>query len=81
MPKPTRRSPTSHMATAGAVAHAAGNQTAVNLHAWANQPGMPAAHAPEAHQACRAPTAPLTPEQLRAFDEANEHHEASHLQK
>ena len=54
---------------------ATGNQTAVNLHAWANQPGMPVAHAPEAHKERRAPTAPLTPEQVRAFDEANDHHE------
>ena len=44
-----RRTPDSGMATAGAVAHAVGNQTAVNLHAWANQPGMPDAHTPEAH--------------------------------
>jgi hypothetical protein len=29
----------------------------------------------------RGPTAPLTPEQARAFGEANDHHEASHLQK
>ena len=72
--------PTS-MATTGAVAQAAGNQTAVNLHAWANQPGQPAAHSPEAHQERRGPTAPLTPEHLRAFDEANEHHEAMHLRK
>jgi hypothetical protein len=69
------------MATAGAVAHATGNQTAVNLHAWATQPGMPAAHTPEAHQERRSPTAPLTPEQARAFGEVNAHHEASHLQK
>src|SRR6202011_1584575 len=69
------------MATAGAVAHATGNQTAVNLHAWASQPDMPAAHSPEAHQERRAPPAPLTPEQARAFGEANDHHETSHLQK
>ena len=68
------------MATAGAVAHATGNQTAVNLHAWANQPGMPAAHSPEAHQERRAPTAPLTPEQVRAFNHAEAHYEASHMQ-
>ena len=29
----------------------------------------------------RGPTTPLTPEQARAFGEANDHHEASHLQK
>ena len=48
MAKRTNRVP--DHATAGAVAHATGNQTAINLHAWANQPGMPAAHSPEAHQ-------------------------------
>jgi hypothetical protein len=69
------------MPTAGAVAQALGNQTAVNLHAWANQPGMPAAHSPEAHQERRTPIAPLTPEQVRAFGEANDDHEAMHLRK
>jgi hypothetical protein len=79
MAKRTNRVP--DHATAGAVAHATGNQTAINLHAWANQPGMPAAHSPEAHQERRPPTAPLTPEQTRAFNEADDHHEAMHLRK
>jgi hypothetical protein len=79
MTKRTRREP--DHATAGAVAHATGNQTAVNLHAWATQPGMPAAHTPEAHQERRSPTAPLTPEQVRAFGEADDHHDAMHLRK
>jgi hypothetical protein len=77
MAKPTRRVP--DHATAGAVAH--GNQTAVNLHAWANQPGMPAAHSPEAHQERGTSTAALTPEQARAFGEADDRYERAHLQK
>jgi hypothetical protein len=79
MTKRSRRVP--DHATAGAVANATGNQTAVNLHAWANQPGMPAAHSPEAHPERGTSTAALTPEQARAFGEANDHHEATHLRK
>jgi hypothetical protein len=36
------------MATAGAVGHARGNQTAIELHQWASQLGSAAPHSPEA---------------------------------
>jgi hypothetical protein len=51
MAKRERRVP--DQAAAGAVAHAVGNQTGVDLHTWANQPGVPDARTPEAHQELR----------------------------
>ena len=71
------RVPDNRMATAGAVAHALGNQTAVDLHAWANQPGMPdEAHSPEATQRSNE----LAADEMRAFNRAETHYQASHLQ-